>query len=136
MPEVQSKAKRTYIIRLGNHWLQADDHLEFPKFVQCPSQATLHTRKWADGYAKQQLRENRRVNVLTFEDALRIQQRVAHDALKCRWLWEFYKRTRATCGDRIQSTGIWANAHMYYDHGVTVDEAVTKVAKSFGVITR
>lgn len=123
-------SNRTHVIKFGNHWLQSDDRCEHSRWVRDLSDATHHTKEWAETLAEENKNE-KRFESMSLQDAVERGNKAANEAVKTRWLYDFEEKVRERYGDRISTNGLWSNAHMYHAMGITVAEAVEAIGKSF-----
>lgn len=72
--------EKRFVIRCGNHWLLTDEMRTKIEWIDDRAMASRHTLKWANGFAADELKENRRVDIFTVENA----QALADDQRKCR----------------------------------------------------
>lgn len=63
------KTVKNYVIRCGNHWLLTDDICTKVVWIRDRATASRHTHEWARRFAAAELKENRRVEVWTVEEA-------------------------------------------------------------------
>jgi hypothetical protein len=120
--------KRDHVILCGTTYLQSDDHLTDPQWTDL-ARATLHSKGWCDKYAREQLKLGKTVEVVPIGFAIEHERRVGLEKVKTTWLYRFEDAVRAAYGD-YPSAGLWANAHMYYDMGLTVADACERFGKS------
>lgn len=122
------KTVKEYVIRCGNHWLQTDDHLTKPEWTHL-AQATLHTKKWAEDFAKSQLKLNTRVEVILATKAIEDEREAGLQKVRSRWNSAFEDLVRQTFIG-YTTDGLWVNCHMYFSMGITVPDAVERFGKS------
>lgn len=118
------------VIKYGNRWLQSDEHLTHPEWVDDLALATLHSAKWAAGFVNRERKAKRSVDAMSFDVALVDARRASHSACRSRWFACFEEQLRARYKPTWTSDGFWVNAHMLFNQGFTVENAIFSIAEN------